>query len=84
MLGRSYDRRILNQNLSTCTYSPGGATECTPCKIGTFAPHPGASVCYDCPKGHMCPRANMESEQFPLGTYNDLTRQICCRCCPPG
>ena len=44
------------------TYSPGG----------TFAPRSGASVCYDCPKGHMYPRASMESEQCPLGTYIDF------------
>jgi hypothetical protein len=66
------------------TFSPNGATECTPCETGTFAAHPGAPGCYDCPRGHICPQKDMEPEQCPLGTYNNLTRQTCCHSCPPG
>lgn len=66
------------------TYSPGSATECTPCETGTFAPDPGAPGCYICPRGHMCPRTDVEPEQCPLGTYNNLARQTCCRSCSPG
>ena len=32
------------------TYSPGAATECTPCESGTFAPYSGAPGCYACPE----------------------------------
>lgn len=66
------------------TYSSGGAIECTQCEIGTFAPDPGAPSCYICPRGHMCPEKHMEPEQCPIGTYNNLTQQTCCRSCPPG
>lgn len=66
------------------TYSFGGAFDCTPCEIGTFAHYPGSPGCYDCPRGHMCPQTDMEPEQCPMGTYNNLTRQTCCRSCPSG
>lgn len=66
------------------TFSLGGATECVPCETGTFAPDPGAPGCYSCPRGHMCPQKDMQPEQCPVGTYNNMTRQICCRSCPPG
>lgn len=66
------------------TYSPGGAPECTPCETGTFAPYPGSPGCYACPRGHMCPRTDIEPEQCPLGTYNNVTRQTCCRSCLTG
>ena len=66
------------------TYSPSGATECTPCASGTYAAHPGAPGCYVCPRGHMCSNTNMEPEQCPMGTYNNLTSQTCCHSCPPG
>ncbi|CAF1264006.1 unnamed protein product [Rotaria magnacalcarata] len=66
------------------TYSPGGADECTPCEKGTYAAKPGAPACYFCPKGHMCPRTDAVPEQCPLGTYNNISRQTCCRVCEPG
>ncbi|CAF1340422.1 unnamed protein product [Adineta ricciae] len=66
------------------TYSEGGATECTPCAKGTFAPAPGSAMCYDCPKAHMCPSTTEDAERCPQGTFNNATRQTCCRVCPPG
>jgi hypothetical protein len=77
-------RRKIAEICRPGTFSPNGATECTPCETGTFAAHPGAPGCYDCPRGHICPQKDMEPEQCPLGTYNNLTRQTCCHSCPPG
>jgi hypothetical protein len=65
------------------TYSPGGADTCTPCAYGTYAAKAGAPGCYPCPRGHMCPDKNVVPKQCPEGTFNDLTRQICCRVCKP-
>ncbi|CAF4874600.1 unnamed protein product, partial [Rotaria magnacalcarata] len=32
----------------------------------------------------MCPRTDAVPEQCPLGTYNNISRQTCCRVCEPG
>ncbi|CAF1064230.1 unnamed protein product [Adineta ricciae] len=64
--------------------SPKGATECTPCEKGYYAPYSGAAICYTCPKGHMCPNSHLEPEPCPIGTSNNLTQQTCCRTCRPG
>ena len=41
-------------------------------------------MCYDCPKAHMCSNAAEDPERCPQGTFNNATRQTCCRVCPPG
>ena len=66
------------------TYSPGGASDCLPCPKGTYAAYPGLPSCTSCPVGHMCPQADTEPEQCPIGSYNYLTNQTCCRSCPTG
>ena len=66
------------------TYSPGGSVDCFLCNNGTYAAYPGLPGCSPCPIGHMCARADAAPEQCPLGSYNNVTRQICCRSCPTG
>ena len=35
-------------------FAAGGATTCTPCARGSYAPSPGASECLTCSEGHSC------------------------------
>ena len=51
-------------------YSLPGASQCTPCPIGTFCSSNGISIS-DC-------------IQCPMGTYNNITGQYKCTMCPNG
>ena len=51
-------------------YSNAGASTCTPCLSGTFAPATGSTSCQKCPGGHFCPAGTSSWAYLNCGRGN--------------
>ena len=52
------------------SFSNAGATNCTLCPAGTFAPATGSTSCQQCPGGHFCPAGTSSWARLNCGRGN--------------
>eukprot|EP00494_Astrolonche_serrata_P011731 UN11827 len=68
------------------TYSGVGASECSPCAVGTFNKNEGVDSCLECPAGKFASEVGQtDCDDCDGGFYTDETsdKSVCSRC-PEG